>query len=209
MNIDDLKDAWNNDEPQGLHLPDNTAMLGKTNSAIGWIRKNMRNEFIGTLVSYCVNLSLLFGRPQIPFLFNLCSILFFTLFVINCYYFSRFYLFYKSISRYDFNIKESIRKVVYELDLNTEIYKTYSISVAPLAVLITITLICSHTTSNFMQHLVAADTYISTGNMLLIFLVIVISFIPTYFGINFHVRLQYGKYINALKQVLDDLGNEG
>ena len=38
MNIDDLKDAWNKDEPAGMHLPVSTAMLGKTSSAVATIK---------------------------------------------------------------------------------------------------------------------------------------------------------------------------
>ena len=63
MNIDDLKDAWNNDEPGNMHLPLSTAMLGKTSSAVVKVRKNMRSEFIATLVSYLVIFGLLFGKP--------------------------------------------------------------------------------------------------------------------------------------------------
>lgn len=208
MNIDDLKDAWNKDEPKGMHLPVSTAMLGKTNSAVERLRKNMKAEFIATLISYLVILAFMFGRPQISFLFNIASILFFTILVLNCFYFSRFYIFYKSISRYDFTMKESIRKITYDLELNVEVYKTYNLSVAPIAVLITVTLICSQKTSDFIQHILASGAYISWGNMLFIFLVILISFVITYVCFNWHVRLQFGKYLAELKQVTDDLGNE-
>jgi len=209
MNIDDLKDAWGNDEPKGMHLPDNTAMLGKTSSAIERIRKNMKAEFIATLVSYGIILFFMFERPQISFLFNLSSILFCVILILNFHYFARFYTFYKSINRYDLSMRESIRKITYELELNAEIYKTYNFSVAPLAVLITLTLTCSPKTAGYMEHILDGNTFISPGTMLLVFSVILISFIITYACIGLHVRHQFGKYITALKQVMNDLGDEG
>jgi len=208
MNIDDLKDAWNNDEPKGMRLPVSTAMLGKTTSAVERLRKNMKAEFIATLVSYVIILVFMFGRPQISFLFNIACFLFFTILTLNCFYFSRFYVFYKSISRYDFNMKDSIRKITYELELNMEVYKTYNFSVAPIAVLITITLTCSQHTADFIQHILAAHAFISLGNMLLVFLIILISFMITYVCFSWHVRLQFGKYLAELKQVMNDLSEE-
>jgi hypothetical protein len=209
MNIDDLKDAWNNDETEGMHLAVSTAMLGKTNSAVERLRKNMKAEFIATLISYLVILVFMFGRPQITFLFNISCILFFTILILNCFYFSRFYIFYKSINHYDFSIRESIRKIAYNLELNLEVYKTYNLSVAPIAVLVATTLTCGPKTANFIQHILASGAYISMGNMLLIFLVILFSFAITYVCFNWHVRLQFGKYLADIKQVMDDLGEEG
>jgi glucan phosphoethanolaminetransferase (alkaline phosphatase superfamily) len=208
MNIDDLKDAWSNDEPKGMQLPVSTAMLGKTNSAVERVRKNMKSEFIATLVSYVIIAIFLFGKPLTPFLFDIGCILFFTILVLNGYYFSRFYIFYKSIGSYSFNIKESVRKIAYELELNTEIYKTYNFSVAPLAVLTSLILYCGKWASSFIQQIFSSNSSLSPGNMLIVFLTILISFIITYICIGWHVRLQYGKYLAELKQVVDDLASE-
>src|SRR6185312_4927480 len=126
MNIDDLKDAWGKDEPKGMNLPMSTEMLGKTNSVVSRIRKNMRSELVALLVSYAILLVYLFAGVRTNFLFNITSILFFVILVLNCFYYFRFYVFYRSINRYDFNMRSSIRKITYELELNTEIYKTYN-----------------------------------------------------------------------------------
>ncbi len=106
-------------------------------------------------------------------------------------------------------MRESIRKIAYELELNTEIYKTYNICVAPLSVLITITLISGKGVLDYMQRVLASNSYISPGSLLFVFAIILISFGVTNLSINRHVRLQYGKYIQELKQVMDDLGDEG
>ncbi|MFB9842804.1 hypothetical protein [Mucilaginibacter ginsenosidivorans] len=208
MNIDDLKDAWGKDEPKEMHLPVSTETLGKTNSVVERIRKNMRSELIALLVSYAILLIYLFGGVRTNFLFNITSILFFVILVLNCFYYFRFYVFYKSIARYDFNLKNNIRKITYELELNTEIYKTYNFSVTPIAILATITLISSKVASDRIQHFFAASSLISPGTLLAIFAVILISFIITYVCISWHVRLQYGKYVAELKRVMNDLGED-
>jgi hypothetical protein len=208
MNIDDLKDAWSQDEPTGMNLPLSTEMLGKTTSVVGRIRKNMRSEVVALLVSYAILLVYLFAGVRTNFLFNITSILFFVILVLNCFYYFRFYVFYKSISRYDFSIKNNIRKIAYELELNTEIYKTYNFSVTPIAILATITLISSRVASDRIQHFLASSGLISVGTLLAIFAVILISFIITYVCISWHVRLQYGKYLAELKQVMNDLGED-
>jgi uncharacterized membrane protein (DUF485 family) len=209
MNIDELKAAWNNDEPGGMHLPVSTAMLGKTKSAVGKIRRNMKTEFIAVLVSYTMFVALMFYGVQSVIFFNVASIFMFIIIVLNGFYFFRFFLFYKSISRYDLNMKNSIRKVTYELELNAEIYKTYNFCVTPLAVLISFILLCGNNGLGIMRYLLASNVLTSHWNLLIAFAVILISFIITYICVNHHVRLQYGKHINELKQIMDDLGDEG
>ncbi len=209
MNIDDLKDAWGKDEPKGMHLPVSTAVLGKTTSAVGRIRRNMKTEFIAVLVSYTMFIALMFYGVQSTLFFNIASIFMFIIIVLNGIYYFRFFLFYKSIGRYDLNMKNSVRKVAYELELNAEIYKTYNFCVTPLAVLITFVLLCGNNGIGFMRYMLASNVFTSPWNLLISFAVILISFIITYICINHHVRTQYGKYITELKQVMDDLGDEG
>ena len=214
MNIDELKDAWSNDEPKGMQIPVSTAMLSKTTSAVGRVRKNMKAEFIALLVSYIVLIfyivmASIYDGTVTSFFFNMISVLIFTILILNCFYYSRFYLFYKSIGRYDLNMRESIRKIAYELELNTEIYKTYNFCVTPLAVLVSITLIAGKSAFDYIWHVLASNDFISSGNLFFVFAVILISFIVTYLCIKHHVRKQYGKYLVELKQVMDDLGDEG
>jgi uncharacterized membrane protein (DUF485 family) len=209
MNIEDLKDAWNNDEPKGMHLPVSTAIMGKTTSAVGKIRRNMKTEFIAVLISYTMFVALMFYGVQSALFFNVASLFMFIIIVLNCFYFFRFYVFYRSISRYDLNMKNSIRKITYELELNAEIYKTYNFCVTPLAVLITFILLCGNRGIEFMHYLLASNIVASPWDLPIAFSIILISFIITYICINHHIRTQYGKYVAELKQIMDDLGDEG
>jgi hypothetical protein len=207
MNIDDLKEAWSQDEPRNISLPISTKMLGKTNSVVARIRKNMRSELVALLVSYAILLIYLFAGVRTNFLFNITCILFFVILVLNSFYYFRFYVFYKSINRYDFNIRSSIRKITYELELNTEIYKTYNFSVTPIAILGTITLISSRVASDKIQHFFASGNLVSLSTLLYIFATILVSFIITYVCISWHVRLQYGRYLVELKKIMNDFGD--
>jgi hypothetical protein len=213
MNIDELKGAWKDDEPKGMALPDSAAMLGKTTSVVKRIRKNMKSEFIAILVSYAILIfyivmKSIYDGTVTSFFFNTISILCFTILVLNCFYYSRFYVFYKSISQYDLSMRESIRKIAYELELNTEIYTTYNFCVTPLAVLVTLTLLAGKGAFDYVWHVLASSDFISSGSLLLVFAVILISFAITYACLKHHVRTQYGKYLAELKQVVDDLGDE-
>jgi len=209
MNIDDLKGAWGKDEPMGMKIPVSTAVLGKTSSAVARIRKNMKTEFIAVLVSYTMFTALMFYGIQSALFFNVASIFMFVIIVLNGFYYFRFYVFYKSISQYDLNMRNSIGKIAYELELNAEIYKTYNFCVTPLAVIISFVLLCGNKGLGFMHYVLASKAFISPWNLLIAFAVILISFIITYICINHHIRTQYGKHITELKQVVDDLGDEG
>jgi uncharacterized membrane protein YwzB len=208
MNIDELKDAWSQDEPTGMNLPLSTAMLGKTNSAVRKLRKNMKAEFIALVICYVIIIWFVLDGTRSSFFFDMSRILIFSLLVLNTFYYFRFYAFYRSIGRYDLNIRNSLRKIVYELELNEEIYKTYSFSAMPLSILTAVALIASKIKPAHMHDVLTANGGVSLNAMLMIFAIILISYVITYFFINLHVRLTYGKYLAELKQVMNDLGED-
>jgi uncharacterized membrane protein (DUF485 family) len=209
MNIDDLKGAWKDDTSKAPNPATRSIFFEKSLSPVARIRRNMKTEFIAVLISYTMFTALMFYGLQSVVFFNLASIFMFIIIVLNSFYYFRFYLFYKSMSRYDLNVKNSISKITYELELNVEIYKTYNFCVTPLAVLITFILLCGNRGIGFMQYLLASNVFTSPWNLPVAFAVILISFIITYICINHHVRTQYGRYINELKQIMEDLGDEG
>ncbi len=208
MNIDELKDAWSQDEPQGLNLPLSTEMLGKTTSVIGKLRSKMKAELISLLVCYVFIIAMLFWRVKSPLFFNITSILLFSIIVINGFYCFKFYVFYKTIGRYDLSVASSIRKIVYELELNTEIYKTHSFSVIPLSILAALTLMGSKVRVDQMPAVLASNGFISFTAMVVIFVIILISFAVTYLFTNLYVRSSYGKALHDLKCIVSDLGED-
>jgi hypothetical protein len=214
MNIDELKDAWGHDEPTGMHLPDSTAALGKTTSVVAKLRKNMKSEFIGVIVSYGIlfyftSMIFVYGEANTSLVRNAISIPLFTIMALSCFYYSRFYIFYRSISRYDLNMRSSVRKFTYELELNTEIYKTYNFCVTPLAVLVATVVYGGKTGVGYIEYVLNSNFSASPWALLAAFAVILIAFTATYFGITYHVRSQYGKYVVELKKITNDLEDEG
>lgn len=210
MNIDDLKDAWNSEEQNEPYnnLPLSNSLSAKTSSATAKLRKNMKNEFIAVVISYMVILFFLFWRHHLPYLFSITFILLLIIVILNCYYFFRFYLFYKSVGNYNLNLRKSIRKVVYELELNIEIYKAYNFCITPMAVIVALGLICGDKTAAEIQYHLLAGNNIPPVVLFVIFANILISFIVVYICIYWHVRLLYSKHLTELKQVMADLENE-
>ncbi|OKS89581.1 hypothetical protein [Mucilaginibacter polytrichastri] len=203
MNIDDLKDAWKNDDSGFTHKSLSAAIQGQTTSAVTKIRRKMRNEFIATIVSYFILLGTLL-RKQDPFLFNITCILFFTMVVLNGYYFFKFYLFYRSMGQYNLSLKSSISKVAYELELNMEIYKTYNFCVTPLAIMVGIGILCGKNASVFIQQGLGSGVN-ATHHLIVMLCFLLISFIVAFILIEWHVKLMYGRYLKELKLIISDL----
>jgi hypothetical protein len=205
MNIDDLKDTWKNDDAEFNHSSFDTALQRKTSSAISKVRSNMRNEFIAALFSYIILFWFLFSTPKAPLFLNLTSITLFTLVILNCFYYLKFYSFYRATGSYSQNIKEGINKIVYELELNTELYKTYNICITPLTIVVALGIIWDGKASGLIYQLLT--THITFINMLVIILVLLISFIAAYFFINRHIKYNYQKYLEELKLVLKQVND--
>lgn len=208
MNIDDLKEAWKNDDRGFTHLPVDLAVQGKTISAVTRIRKNMKSEFIGTICSYFIFIWFLFFRQPDPFLFNVTSLLFFSMVILNTYYFFKFYVFYRSIGRYDASMKTSITKVAYELELNIEIYKAHSFCITPIAIMIAIGLLCGKQTSAYILEGLTDTSHNAAFHLLIMAGILLISFVGTFVLITLHMRLKYAKYLTELKAIIRDLGED-
>jgi hypothetical protein len=204
MNIDDLKGAWKNEDPGFVHLPISDAMHGKTTSAINRLRRNMKWEFIATLFSYVIFIWFLFFRQTDAFLFNITSLLFFTMVILNTYYFFKFYILYRSISKYNSSLKNSITKMAYELELNIEIYKAYNFCITPIAIMVAIGILSGKQASAYILQGLTGSHNI-TAHLLIMLGVLLISFAGTYVFINLHVRSKYGKYLKELKSIINDL----
>lgn len=205
MNIDDLKDAWKNEEPGTVNFSNET-LKGKTSSAIDNIRRTMRNELIGTIISYFIMAGFLFRHPQSPLFFNFACVMLFALTLLLCYYFARFYAFYKSIKNYNTSLKESVSKAAYELELNMELYKAFNLCTAPMAVVIALGIVWGQGATEYITKIFS--TGFTSLSALITFGSIFIMFVATYFFIGLHVKLNYGKHLKALKSIIADLQAE-
>lgn len=205
MNIDDLKGAWKNDEPsRGTSFKE--MVMGKSISPIERIRSNMRMEFIVTIITYAIMLWFLFRNQQSSLFFNSTLITVFVLLILNTYYFTRFYIFYNSMSRFDVSTKESVERVAFDLQLNIELYRAYNLCVTPFALMITIFLLCGKWAITFLS--VALNSQNAMFNLGYVLAALLISFVLTYLFTELHLRSKYGKPLKELKAILNELNTQ-
>ena len=198
MNFDNLKDAW-------AQEPDNTGAIplslsGSTTSAIRRLRKNMRAEFFWTMGGLGATLAFLLIWKRTSILTFYAA---FFLFLQAGYYFTRFFLFYRRTASYDIGLRKSLRKFAYELELNMEIYKTYSFCVTPVACLLWLALLDSAT--GLVHPYFSASLPTSTRTLVWLLGTLLCTPLFTMFCLRFHLWTQYGRYLKELKGVLDDL----
>lgn len=188
MNFDNLKGAWADDNIDDIPLPVRKVAINETSSVVSKLRKSMKREFILEVIACVFLLLIILQFSKNPLSLFIIRITIFLLLVQTGYYFSRFYLFYKAIGRYDLGLRKSIYKITYELELNIEIYKTFHFSVASLIALI---IISSMSTSLFV-----------------IFIVLGIAQIISFLVLKLYVRIRYGRYLMELKKIMEDLETE-
>jgi hypothetical protein len=205
MNFDELKEAWSSEPVSGATLPEPAA--GKTYSAVSIIRRHMRNEFTWTLIGYAGTLVYLViaSRSHLSFLILATGVF---MFVQAGYYFTRFFLFYRRTARLDMSLLKSLRKFVYEMELNMEIYKTFSFCITPLACLLWLAIMDSLGKIGFVRVLACSDSAPSPRIIIWFVLTLAIAQVVGAFFQRLHLRMQYGRYVREIKGVLEDLEGE-
>ncbi len=121
--------------------------------------------------------------------------------------FFRFYTFYRATARYDLTVIRGLRKIIYELELNIEVYKTCSYRAVPLAILATIAILAGDKMALVFRE-ISSRYLVNLGTLPWVFLVLLISQVITIFFLNLHIRLQYGRYLAELKAVVYELDAE-
>jgi len=171
-----------------MPLPVRKAPLRETFSVVSKLRSNMKREFISQVIGFVFLILVVLLSPKNTLSLFIVSIAIFLLLVQTVYYFSRFYLFYKAIGRYDLSLRKSIHRITYELELNIEIYKTFNYFVTPLVALI---IIGSMADSLFV-----------------IFLVLGVAQMISFFLFKLYVQARYGRHLAELKKIMEDLETE-
>ncbi|HTJ12881.1 MAG TPA: hypothetical protein VL547_12680 [Dinghuibacter sp.] len=203
MNFDDLKDAWAKEPVDERVLP--ARLTGKTTGAIARLRRNMRNEFIWTILGLGATLVVLIvhgGHHRLTIL-AYCAAAF--LFVQAGYYFFRFFLFYRRTQRYDLGLRKSLRRFVSELELNIEVYRTYSFCITPLACLVWIAIVDTDVTGGFIVRYLSGEMPTSPWTIIWIILTLLCTQFLGAFFLHLHLETQYTRYLKELRRILDDL----
>lgn len=204
MNIDDLKNAWKQDEPNGA-LPDPQEIKSRSQLPVAKIRRGMRTELISTVFGYVAIFWFLFSKEQSLVVFNISCILLFVLMALNTYYFIRFYLFYRTISRVDLSLKESIARVTFDLQLNIELYRAYNLCATPLALIIAFIIFCRKWIASFF--LKALDSEHNPKLFIWLLLSMFCSFAISYLFTEWQIRAKYGRALKELKAIWEELNS--
>ena len=135
MDFDEIQNAWNNDKPKNIVLPNNLEKIQSANTPLDKIKKNLKTEF------YYQILSIIF-IGTVPLIGNLPAkwtffyYLLFSLFVAVCvYYLMKLYFFYKRLNNTTLTTKDSLYETYFDIRLNMELYKTFGFALTPFLVL--------------------------------------------------------------------------
>jgi hypothetical protein len=134
MNFDDIKAAWNNDSDDRVEVPASVTRLKSLRLPVEKLRRKMRYEFNIQFISLVI-IGVLPIRYFKPILIVPYYALYFVVVVISVYYFSRFYIFYKSLSSNTLRSKDNLYALYYEARLNIEMYRSYTYTLIPFMVI--------------------------------------------------------------------------
>jgi hypothetical protein len=207
MNFDELKDAWAREPVAGVALPRGVA--ARTGSAVMRIRRSMRLEFVWVTIGYSATLVyvVLLGPTRFSFLV-ICAGSF--VIVQTVYYFVRFFLFYRRIGRFDLGLRKHLRRFVYELELNMELYKGYAFCVTPVVFLLWIALMDAGGRTGFLRSFLCGDGVvgIGVGSMLGILGMLFLAQAVGVLFLHRRVWVRYGRYLVELKKLVAELEDD-
>lgn len=132
MNIDELKNTWNED------ITDETPEISieqqnKINLPLEKVRKNMRKEFWWIIAIFVF--AFLVCSVCRPFKLQLyITVLIASMLIVTIFFFSKFFKLYSDISKTELKTYDSLKDLVNQLNLNKQYYLSYYISFAPFIV---------------------------------------------------------------------------
>ena len=133
MNIDELKNIWDNDE--GENTPEVSLEQRKSlNLPLEKIRRNMRWEFWSTIILLTFVLVVIWGI-NMPFRFRLyLEILMTSMTLVTFFFYSKFFKLYKEISNPELETLTSLKDLLTQFNLNKQYYLSFYISFVPFLV---------------------------------------------------------------------------
>ena len=197
MNIDELKNAWNDDvsdETPEISIEQNN----KINLPLEKIRKNMRMEFWSTIGILLFGFAVVWiPVPEAPFKFKFyLTVLLFSMVIVISFFFSKFFKLYKDISSPMMKTYDSLKDLKYQFDLNKQYYLSFMLSFVPFLVceLIIVIEFLPHRTR--LTDLQVATTIISMLAVGLFGLLLI--------G-KYWYRVFYGKYVKQIEDLLTEI----
>jgi hypothetical protein len=202
MNFDDIQSAWNSDNDDRVVVPSSVDQLKTLQLPIEKLRTNMKLEFYVQLFS----LILIGFLPRYTYFSPVFIIPFYAVYIvsmaISVYYFSKFYLFYNSISSVTLRSKDNLYALYYEARLNIEMYKSYAYTLIPFALIVLVMYMVSRQDEKFK--LIFQATRDHQMMAIAISVVFIIGIVSIMVITEYWVKTYYGKYLKQIKKVLDE-----
>lgn len=203
MNLDELKSAWDKENTSDVSIPETVQQLKNAQHPLDKLKRNMKNEWFLQLISI---IALAF-IPQLqnihtslwPFYYLAYSFLL----IISAYYLNRFRIFYRQISHYSTDTKESVTVIYNEFKLNIERYHSFGFLLLPFA----LAWIAIFIYSKLLKQGRNLET-ISDNTKIFILVAIIVMVVAVVFGILGWTKYYYGKYLKKLKAVLEELKSD-
>lgn len=201
MNFDQLKNEWKAEQSENSEISATMLKIKEAHTPIDKIRKQMKHELIVQILC----LLFLALTPRIFHFPEEIKPIFIIFYAITCgfctYYFFKFYLFYKHSYDLSLDSRKNLLWFYYEMKLNIELYKalTYILGFIAFSFVAIYTLMVK---GGIIHHLLnkISMTYIVLNSFVFI---LIIGFITELWA-----KYYYGKYVNQIKNVIDNLDDE-
>ncbi|WP_326984106.1 hypothetical protein VUJ46_06050 [Chryseobacterium sp. MYb264] len=134
MNIDDLKNTWNEDDSLEETPEISMEHKKKIHLPLEKIRKNMRMEFWSTVGIFVFAFALI-ALSQGPFKFKFyITILVASMVFVTFFFYSQFFKLYKNMTDTMMKTYDSLQDLLHQFDLNKQYYLSFYLSFVPFLV---------------------------------------------------------------------------
>ena len=198
MNIDDLKNTWNDDVSDETPKISTEQQSQKINLPLEKIRKNMRMEFWSTVGILIFGFLIVWiSVPEAPFKFKFyLTVLLFSMVIVVSFFFSKFFRLYKDISNPMMKTYESLQDLMFQFKLNEQYYLSFMLSFVPFLVCELIIVV------EFIPHRKPlSDLQVATTILSMLAVGLFGLFLPG----KYWYRIFYGKYVNQIENLLIEL----
>ncbi|RZL25679.1 MAG: hypothetical protein EOO96_22980 [Pedobacter sp.] len=201
MNFDDIKNDWGADGIEDTAISADMLKIKQARTPVDIIRRKMKHEFNYQIIALVL-------MAAIPYLFGFAATMttvYLTFYAVICgftaYYFFKFYRFYKNSYDMTMDSRKSILWFFYEMKLNIELYKalTYIIAFIGLA-FIAVYLFIERSTVFARILTKLSPVYLILNCFISILVIGAITEMWAWF--------YYGRYLNRVKKIVDELDYE-
>lgn len=204
MNFNELQQQWNNEPTDKIRIPENIDTLRQAQTPIDIVRKKMKKDFF-------MQAFLLVAIAFAPVVFDFSdkvTAVFIPFYGVAAgfmiYYFYKFYVFYKKSYDMTFDSRKNLLWFFYELKLNIELYKALTYIMFFLGFSFGVLKGTVDKDGNALTNFLNKN---ESGLGIAIGLIAILIFF-CFFMAEFIPRWYYGKHLNQVKAVLDQLDEE-